>query len=184
MISDALSPASLSALRHGSIVRWIRSSTSCFELGAGQLDVEMLRPVLVGGDERQIDVGLHRRRQLDLGLLRRLLQALQGEPVVAQVDALLLFELVGEIVDDLLVEVFAAEEGVAVGRFDLEHAVADLEHRDVEGAAAEVVDRDRAGALLLHAVGERRRGRLVDDAQHLEPGDACRRPWSPGAGCR
>ena len=171
-ISEALSPASLSAARHGSIVRWIRSSTSCFELRARQLDVEMLRPGLVGRDERQVDVGLHRRGQLDLGLLGRLLQALQGELVVAQVDALLLLELVGEIVDDLLVEVLAAEEGVAVGRLDLEHAVADLEDRDVEGAAAEVVDRDRAGALLLHAVGERRRGRLVDDAQHFEPGDA------------
>ena len=31
------------------------------ELGAGQLDVEMLRPGLVGGDEGQVDLGLHRR---------------------------------------------------------------------------------------------------------------------------
>jgi hypothetical protein len=32
---------------------------------------------------------------------------------------------------------------------DLEHAVADLEDRDVEGAAAEVVDRDRWASRLL-----------------------------------
>ena len=145
LISGALSPASFSALRHGPIVRWIRSSTKRFELGAGQFDIEVLGPVLVGGDERQIDVGLHRRRQLDLGLLRRLFQPLQGEAVGAQVDPLLLFELVGQIIDDVLVEVFAAEKSVAVGRFDLEHAVADFEHRDVEGAAAEIIDRDRAG---------------------------------------
>src|SRR3546814_15800982 len=81
----------------------------------------------------------------------------QRELVAAQVDALLLFELVGEVVDDLLVEVLAAEEGVAVGRLHLEHAVADLEPGDVEGAAAEVEDRDRAGILLVWAVGERRR---------------------------
>ncbi len=79
------------------------------------------------------------------------------ELVVAQVDALLLLELVGEVVDEAHVEVFAAEEGVAVGRLHLEHAVADFEHRDVEGAAAEVVDGDGAGLVLVEAVGERGR---------------------------
>ena len=90
---------------------------------------------------------------------------------LAQVDALLLLELVGEIVDQAHVEVFAAEEGVAVGRLHLEHAVADFQDGNIEGAAAEVVDRDGAGLLLVEAVGERRRGRLVDDAQHFEAGD-------------
>ena len=42
---------------------------------------------------------------------------------------------------------------------------------DVERAAAEVVDRDRAGLLLVEAIGERRRRRLVDDAQDFEAGD-------------
>ena len=71
----------------------------------------------------------------------------------------------------LRVEVLAAEEGVAVGRLHLEHAVADLEDRNVEGAAAKVVDGDRLAVVLLEAIGERRRGRLVDDAQHFEAGD-------------
>ena len=70
-----------------------------------------------------------------------------------------------------LVEVVATEVGVAVGRPDLEGALADLEDRDVEGAAAEVVDGDDFLALLVEAVGQRRRRRLVDDAQHLEAGD-------------
>ena len=49
---------------------------------------------------------------------------------------------------------------------------ADAQDRDVERAAAEVVDRDLLIAPgLVEAVGERRRGRLVDDAQDLEPGD-------------
>ncbi len=76
-----------------------------------------------------------------------------------------------EIVDEAHVEVFAAQEGVAVGRLHLEHAVADLEDRYVEGAAAEVIDRDQPALLLVEAVGERSRGRLVDDAQHFEAGD-------------
>ena len=53
----------------------------------------------------------------------------------------------------------------------LEHAVADLKDRNVEGAAAEVVDRDGACLLLVESVSERSRGRLVDDAQHFEAGD-------------
>ena len=49
----------------------------------------------------------------------------------------------------------------------------ELEHRHVEGAAAEVEDEDHLlGALLVEAVRERGRGRLVDDAQHVEAGDA------------
>ena len=78
------------------------------------------------------------------------------------------------------IDVVAAEMRVAVGRQHLEDAVLDLENRDVERAAAEVVDRDRAAVALVEAVGERRRGRLVDDAQHLEAGEpagvARRRP--------
>ena len=170
-MSEACSPASFSAALQGGDGLLDQIVHERLELGAGELHGEMLRPVLVGGDEGQIDLGLGGAGQLDLRLLGRVLQALQRQPVLAQVDALLLAELVGQIVHDALVEVLAAEEGVAVGRLDLEHAVADLEDGDVEGAAAEIVDGDLAGALLLQAVGERGRGRLVDDAQHVEAGD-------------
>ena len=70
-----------------------------------------------------------------------------------------------------LVEVVAAKMRVAVGRLDLDHALADLENRDVERAAAKVVDGNRLVFLLVEAVGKRRRRRLVDDAHHFEPGD-------------
>ena len=92
----------------------------------------------------------------------------------ADVDAGVLFELGDQPVHDPVVEVVAAQVGVAVGRDDLDHVLADLEDRDVEGAAAEVVDRDDLllVAALVEAVGERGGGRLVDDALDLEPGDA------------
>ena len=61
--------------------------------------------------------------------------------------------------------------GVAVGGLDLEHAVADFEDGHVERAAAQIEDGDLLVLLLVEAVGERRGGRLVDDAQHFEPGD-------------
>ena len=57
-------------------------------------------------------------------------------------------------VDDSIVEVLASEERVAAGRPDLEDAAADLEDRDVEGAAAEVVDGDAPLGVTAGAVGE------------------------------
>ena len=57
-------------------------------------------------------------------------------------------EFVGEIVDDAHVEVVAARMRVAVGRLHLEHAVADFEDRNVEGAAAKIVHGDLAVPLL------------------------------------
>ena len=124
------------------------------------------------GDERQVDLRRHRRRQLDLRLLGRLVEPLQRHLVGAEVDALILLELGRHPVDDRLVEVVAAEVVVAVRRLHLEDAVAELEHRHVERAAAEVEDEDRlVGALLVEAVGERSRGGLVDDADDVEAGD-------------
>jgi hypothetical protein len=149
-----------------------------FELGARQAHVQMLRTTRVGRDEGQVDVGLLRELSSILARSAAVLAALQRERVLAQVDAVLLLELVDEVVDDALVEVFAAEEGIAIGRqhFELLLAVdfGDFNDRDVEGAAAEVVDRDLAilAALLVEAIGQRGRGRLVDDALDFETGDA------------
>jgi hypothetical protein len=110
-------------------------------------------------------------RQLHLGLLARLLEALEGHGVLGEVDPLLALELLHEPVDHALVEVVAAEVGVAVGALDLEDALGELEHRDVVGAAAEVEHGDRLLLLLVEAVGEGGRRGLVDDAEHVEPGD-------------
>ena len=126
----------------------------------------------VGRDERQVDLRLLGGGQLDLGLLGRLVEALEGHLVLRQVDRLVALELGREPVHDRLVEVVAAEVVVTRGRLDLEHAVADLEHGHVERAAAEVEDEDRLVGLLVEAVGERGRRRLVDDALDVEPRDA------------
>ena len=131
----------------------------------------MLGAVGVGGDERQVDLRLGDRRQLHLRLLGRLEQPLQRLRVVAQVDAVVALELVGQVVDEPAVEVVAAQVGVAGGGADLDHAVADVEDADVERAAAEVEDQHGLVVLLVQPVGQRRGRRLVDDAQHLQPGD-------------
>ena len=154
------------------------------ELGPGERQVEVLRARLVGRDERQVDVGLRGAGQLHLRLFRGFLEALQRHRVLGEVDALVALELGDQPLDQPLVEIVAAEVGVAVGALHLEDALGQLEHRDVVGAAAEVEDGDLLVLLLVETVGECRGRRLVDDAQHLEARRSCRRPWWPAAARR
>src|SRR5439155_25657502 len=62
----------------------------------------------------------------------------------------------------------------AIRRKALVDAALDPEDRDVERAAAEVIDRDDAVVELVEPVRERRGRRLVHDAHDVEPRDAPR----------
>ena len=109
-----------------------------------------------------------------LGLLGLLLETLKRDAVFAQVDPAALFETARELLDQRVVQVFAAEVRVARGRLHAEDAVGDLQDRNVERAAAEVVHGDALAFFLFEAVCERCSSRLVDDAANLEAGDlAC-----------
>ena len=123
----------------------------------------------VGGNEGKVDFRFHDAGKLDLGLLCGFTQTLEGHAVLAEIDACFAAELVDEPVHNALVEVVAAEEGVAAGGLDLEYAVAHLQNGDVEGAAAEVVDGEGlVAAVLADAVGHRSGGGFVDDAKDFE----------------
>ena len=61
---------------------------------------------------------------------------------------------------------------VAAGGEHLEDAFVQLQDRDVERAAAEIVDRDDALLALVEPVGERGGGGLVHQAQHFQARDA------------
>ena len=75
-------------------------------------------------------------------------------------------------VDDLLVDVAAAEVRVAAGAEDLDGLlVHDPDDRDVERAAAEVEDDEGLRLAALEAVGDGGGGRLVDDQARVELGD-------------
>ena len=124
-MSLARRPASFSAMRHGSMVFLTRSSTSASSLARVSLMLRCFGPEASAVTYGRLTSVCCARRQLDLGALGRVLQALQGQRILAQVDALVLVEFLDEVVDDALVEVFAAEEGVAVGgqHFELHLAV-------------------------------------------------------------
>ena len=135
------------------------------------VDVQVLRARRVGGDERQVDLRRGGRGELDLRALGGLGEALKGLRVLAQIDPLVALELLRDPVDDPPVEVVAAEMAIATHGANLDHAVAHVEQRYVEGPAPEVEHEHRLLALLVEPVRERRGGRLVDDPQDLEPGD-------------
>ena len=141
------------------------------ERGPHQIDVQVLRSGCVSRDERQVDRGLGDCRQLDLGLLRGLEEALQRLRVIAQVDAVGLLELIGEVVDDPAVEVVAAQMRVASRRHNLDDPFADGQNADVESAAAKIEDENRLVLELVHAVRQRSCGGLIDDPQDLQAGD-------------
>jgi hypothetical protein len=125
------------------------------------------------GDEGQAHLHPVQGGQLALGLFRGFLEPLEGHAVLGQVDPGGGAEVVHQPLQDGLVEVLAAQEGVAAGGQHFEHAVVHLHDGEVEGAAAEVVDgQDLPDPLLVQPIGQGRRGGLVDDAQHVEAGDA------------
>src|SRR6266704_3641994 len=145
-----------------------------FEPRAGELLLHVNPPTSARGDERQVDFRLHHLRKLDLGLFRRILQPLQRHLVLAQVDVVLLLELIDQPVHDSLVDVVAAQVGVPVGRLHFYNARPDFQHGNVKRAAAQVVHRDGLVALLIQPIRQRCRRRLVDDAHHFQAGDFAR----------
>ena len=76
-------------------------------------------------------------------------------------------EFVCEQVDDAIVEVVAAEEGVATGREDFEDVVADLEYGDIEGSATEIPDRAFLAQPSSETVCERCCSWFVEDSQDV-----------------
>ncbi len=136
------------------MVRSVEIQGQLFELAARDHTVKVKGLVAArGNDEGQVDFRLAHRREVALGLFRGVLQALQRHGVAAQVDLVLLAEALDQPVDEALVVVLAAKEGVARSGHDLEHAVGDIENRHVEGAAAEIENHHLAVDLLAEPVG-------------------------------
>ena len=143
------------------------------ELRPGKRHLQVLGACGVRRDEGQVDVGVLRGRKRDLGVLGGLLQSLERHLVLRQVDSRLVPEALDHPVDQHLVDVVATQMGVAVGRLDLEDAIAQLEDRDVERTATKIVDGDRLilGGVLSESVCQSRGGGFVDDSLDLETRD-------------
>ena len=122
-----------------------------------------------------LDVGARGRGEHALGALARGAElALRAVVAGEDIRARLLLVLRRDILGEGGVEILASQVGITRGGQHGEHAVLNLEQRDVEGTASEVKDEDVlrgldvgagvGGVFLVEAVRERRGGGLVDDA--------------------
>ena len=58
---------------------------------------------------------------------------------------------------------------VAVGGFHFENSITNLQHGDIEGAPAQIINGDLFVLLLVQTVGQGGGGWFIDDPQHLQP---------------
>ena len=79
------------------------------------------------------------RRKLDFGVFGGAQQPGPGAAILAQIHAVQLVEPGGDLLRQQLVEIVAAELGVAVAGAHFDHAAHQLDQRYVEGAAAQIV---------------------------------------------
>ena len=124
--------------------------------------------------ERQVHARCLHRGQLLFRLARRLAHALRRSGIATRVNARFPLEDPEQVIGDALVEVVAAQMVVARSRKHLDHALADLDDRHVERAAAQVVNHHLLRIVVVEPVRERRACRLVNDTQDVEPRDAAR----------
>ena len=110
--------------------------------------------------------------KLVLGGDQRLAQFLHGFRMRGKVHSLRANFLARHALQRV-VNIVAAQMRVAVGRKHLINIALgggnQLENRNVKRAAAKIVHGDAAALFLVQAVGQRRRGRLIHQAQDFEP---------------
>src|SRR5262245_36673892 len=102
--------------------------------------------------------------QLDLGSFGSAADTRLSLWVAPEVDAMLLLKSLRQEDRQALVEVIAAQMGIAVAGAHVDHAVYDFDQRYIEGAAAQVVH--QRSLFSIHSQAERQgcRGRLIQDA--------------------
>ena len=159
------------ALTHGAGGALQQGLGELLQLAAGQRELDVLGTGGVHGDERQGDIIALGRGEGNLGLLSLFLDALQGVRLLGDVHTLAALEFSQNPVDDGVVPVITTQVGVTIGSLHLEHAVADFEHRDIEGTTTKVIHGNLLVAALVQAVGQSGSGGFVDDAAHLQTSD-------------
>ena len=128
----------------------------------------------VNSDEWQVDIRAHDGGQLDLGFFACFLQSLVRHRITFQLEAVLCFEFFSDPVHDAGIEIITAEMAVAVGGFDFEDTIRQIQDGYIESAAAEVIDEEAmffAVFDLIEAVSQRGCGRFVDDTKDIQPCD-------------
>ena len=114
------------------------------------------------------------RGEFDLGFDGRLAQCLHRARMPAQIHSVLGVYLVQRNGQQQVIDVVAAQVRIAVGGLHLEDSVAQFEDGNIKRPAAQIVNRDGAHFRAIQPIGQRGRGRFVDQPQHFEASHAAR----------
>ena len=114
------------------------------------------------------------RRKRDLGLDHCFTYGLNGFRLLAQVSPRIAGDVVQGNRNQEVVNVIAAQVGIAIGGDDFKDSFMQLEDGDVKCSATKIVDRDDAFFLPIETIRQGGRGRLVDQAKDFEAGHASR----------
>ena len=116
-----------------------------------------------GGNKRKGNGRALHTGQFLLGLFGRLGEPLQGLAIAAQVNQMLGLEGIGQPIDDATIPIVATQLGVPAGGFDVKDAIGDPQHRDIEGAPAQVEHQHPFDGTSIEAVGQGSGGGFVED---------------------
>ena len=142
------------------------------ELSTGECLHQVFGNTTVSCDIRQVDLRRGRRAQFYLSFLGSFLQTLHSHRILAEVDALVSLETVGQPVDDHLVEVVTAEVGVTVGRQHFKHTATELKDGNIKRTTTEVKHGNlHVFVSLVHTVGQSCGCRLIDDTLYVQSGN-------------
>ena len=131
----------------------------------------MLRPVLRGGDEGQVNFRRAHAGQLDFGLFRRFRQPLQGLAIAPQIQSLGFQELLRQPIHNFAIEIIPAQLRIAAGGLHLKDPIAHFQQGHIKRAAPQVKHQHRLATGPIETIGQRRRRRFINNPLHIQPGN-------------
>ena len=123
----------------------------------------MFGPARVSSDEGQIHIRFHRSGKFHFCLFTSFFQPLKGHFVRPQINPLIFFEFISEVINNPKIKIFAAKMRIPVCGFDFKHPFTDFQYGDIKCAAPEVEYGNLFFGFLIQTIRKGCRGRLVDN---------------------
>ena len=132
----------------------------------------MQRPGGASGNKGKVDAGDDLSGKLYFCFFCGLFEALHGDDIRGQVHACFALKVFEHPLYNTVVKVLTAQVGVAVGGAHFENALVQFENRNIESTTAEIEYRNTLVALVVQSIGQCSRGRLVDNSENFQTGNA------------